>query len=327
AQMVRWQQAPMSAGLLANAKAVFRPDLHDEALGSCGGRPAGEPADGIGAFAGPAFDPDNIAAHLAVWATCIQKRRLPGFFAPHNRFAECEWSGQQPVAEPTSPAPWFPSKALGGNTFFPFAGFGTKFVERWPGAAAVGARQWSNDGPTGNAAVLRENAQSVSGGGLLLVRPGRLTGEQLTRRKGDQRMTIKTTGVAPARSGLSRGAFLGRTAGAAALVAAIKAFPGGVHVAHAAGPEVTKAILGYIALIDASALVIAKEKGFFAKHGMPDVDVAKQASWGATRDNILLGSESNGIDGAHILSPMPYLISTGKVTQNNVPMPMYLLAR
>ena len=28
---------------------------------------AGEPADGIGAFAGPAFDPDDIAAHLAAW--------------------------------------------------------------------------------------------------------------------------------------------------------------------------------------------------------------------------------------------------------------------
>ena len=73
--------------------------------------------------------------------------------------------------------------------------------------------------------------------------------------------------------------------------------------------------------------MIAKEKGFFAKHGMPDVEVAKQASWGATRDNLVLGSENNGIDGAHILTPMPYLISTGKVTQNNVPTPMYLLAR
>ena len=52
--------------------------------------------------------------------------------------------------------------------------------------------------------------------------------------------------------------------------------------------------------------VIAKEKGFFAKHGMPDVEVAKQASWGATRDNLVLGSENNGIDGAHILTPMPY---------------------
>ena len=74
-------------------------------------------------------------------------------------------------------------------------------------------------------------------------------------------------------------------------------------------------------------LVIAKEKGLFAKHGMPDVEVAKQASWGATRDNLVLGSENNGIDGAHILTPMPYLISTGKVTQNNVPTPMYLMAR
>ena len=60
---------------------------------------------------------------------------------------------------------------------------------------------------------------------------------------------------------------------------------------------------------------------------MPDVEVQKQASWGATRDNLVLGSEGNGIDGAHILTPMPYLISAGKVTQNNVPTPMYILAR
>jgi nitrate/nitrite transport system substrate-binding protein len=130
------------------------------------------------------------------------------------------------------------------------------------------------------------------------------------------------------RRGLSRRAFLQTTAGTAALVGALQTkFPAGVHIAEAAGPEVTKAILGYIALTDASSLVIAKEKGFFAKHGVPDVEVAKQASWGATRDNISLGSEANGIDGAHILSPMPYLISTGKVTQNNVPTPMYLLLR
>ncbi len=92
-------------------------------------------------------------------------------------------------------------------------------------------------------------------------------------------------------------------------------------------PETTKAILGFIALTDAAPLIVAKEKGFFAKYGMPDVEVAKQASWGTTRDNLVLGSAANGIDGAHILTPMPYLISTGKVTQNNVPTPMYILAR
>jgi nitrate/nitrite transport system substrate-binding protein len=85
--------------------------------------------------------------------------------------------------------------------------------------------------------------------------------------------------------------------------------------------------LGFIALTDAAALFVAKDKGFFAKHGMPDTEVLKQASWGATRDNLVLGGEGNGIDGAHILTPMPYLISAGKVTQNNVPTPMYILAR
>src|SRR6476646_7161273 len=127
---------------------------------------------------------------------------------------------------------------------------------------------------------------------------------------------------------LSRRSFLKAGAGTAALIGALQSeFPFGVHVAEAAGPEVTKAILGYIALMDASPLVIAKEKVLYAKHGMPDVEVSKQASWGATRDNLVLGSENNGIDGAHILTPMPYLISTGKVTQNNVPTPMYILAR
>ena len=92
-------------------------------------------------------------------------------------------------------------------------------------------------------------------------------------------------------------------------------------------PETTKAILGFIALTDAAPLIVAKEKGIFAKYGMPDVEVTKQASWGTTRDNLVLGSQGNGIDGAHILTPMPYLISTGKVTQNNVPTPMYILAR
>jgi nitrate/nitrite transport system substrate-binding protein len=140
-------------------------------------------------------------------------------------------------------------------------------------------------------------------------------------------MTTTNRPTAPAGRAVSRRTFLKASAGTAALIGAIRtSFPGGAF-AQGAGPEVTKAVLGYIALIDASALVIAKEKGLFAKHGMPDVDVQKQASWGATRDNVVLGSEKNGIDGAHILTPMPYLISTGKVTQNSVPTPMYLLAR
>ena len=131
----------------------------------------------------------------------------------------------------------------------------------------------------------------------------------------------------PTSRGFSRRQLLKATGGTAALLAAAKLnFPAGAF-AQGAGPEVTKAILGFIALSDAGPLFVAKDKGLFAKYGMPDVEVAKQASWGTTRDNLVLGSEGNGIDGAHILTPMPYLISSGKVTQNNQPTPMYILAR
>jgi nitrate/nitrite transport system substrate-binding protein len=132
----------------------------------------------------------------------------------------------------------------------------------------------------------------------------------------------------PASKRISRRAFLQASAGTAALLGSVQTqFPFGAHVAQAAGSEVKGAKLGFIALTDAAPLFVAKEKGIFAKYGVPDTEVLKQASWGATRDNLVLGSEGNGIDGAHILTPMPYLISAGKVTQNNQPTPMYILAR
>ena len=92
-------------------------------------------------------------------------------------------------------------------------------------------------------------------------------------------------------------------------------------------PERPGATLGFIALTDAAPLIIAKEKGFFAKHGMPDVKVMKQTSWAVTRDNLELGSAKGGIDGAHILSPMPLLLTAGTITKSKQPLPMYTLAR
>src|SRR6478752_4074351 len=131
----------------------------------------------------------------------------------------------------------------------------------------------------------------------------------------------------PSDSVLSRRQLLKATGSTAALLAAAKLnFPAGAF-AQETGPEVKGAKLGFIALTDATQLFVASEKGIFAKYGMPDVEVQKQASWGTTRDNLVLGSEGNGIDGAHILTPMPYLISSGKVTQNNQPTPMYIMAR
>ncbi len=96
--------------------------------------------------------------------------------------------------------------------------------------------------------------------------------------------------------------------------------------ANAPKVEVTKAKLGFIALTDAAPLIIAQEKGLFQKYGMTDVEVAKQASWPVTRDNLELGSGGGGIDGAHILSPMPYFMTLGQ-TKNKQPVPMYILAR
>ena len=114
-------------------------------------------------------------------------------------------------------------------------------------------------------------------------------------------------------------------AGTAAVFSAINAaFPGGAF-AQGSGPEVKGTRLGYIALTDAAPLVIAKEKGLFTKHGLPDMDIAKQASWGATRDNMALGVKANGIDGGHILRPKAHLYATGKVMQNGQPLPMYTL--
>jgi nitrate/nitrite transport system substrate-binding protein len=97
-------------------------------------------------------------------------------------------------------------------------------------------------------------------------------------------------------------------------------------VASADAPEVTTAKLGFIALTDSAPLIIAKEKGFFDKYGMKNVEILKQTSWPITRDNLEAGSSGGGIDGAHILSPMPYLMAMGRTKTKNK-LPMYILAR
>jgi two-component system, oxyanion-binding sensor len=67
AQMVRWGQAPLSPELLMAARSVYRPDLYDAAVGQCAARPGETPADGIGAFAGPPFNPIDLSPHLSAW--------------------------------------------------------------------------------------------------------------------------------------------------------------------------------------------------------------------------------------------------------------------
>lgn len=91
-------------------------------------------------------------------------------------------------------------------------------------------------------------------------------------------------------------------------------------------PETKTAKLGYIAIVESVPMIIALEKGFFAKYGMTDVKVEKQANWGAARDNVKIGSGGGGVDGGQWQMPMPYLINEGIIT-DNTKVPMYVLAQ
>ncbi|PMB05364.1 bicarbonate-binding protein, partial [Fischerella thermalis CCMEE 5273] len=100
----------------------------------------------------------------------------------------------------------------------------------------------------------------------------------------------------------------------------------GVYAGYSNSPEVTKATLGFIPVTSGCPLIIAKAKGFFAKYGMPDVQVLKQPSWAVMRDKLMLGSGDGGLDGSHLLFPMAYLIATGEISYGRK-IPMYILAR
>jgi len=91
-------------------------------------------------------------------------------------------------------------------------------------------------------------------------------------------------------------------------------------------PETTQIKLGYIPIVESAPLIIAQEKGFFAKYGMTGVEVSKQANWASARDNVTIGSAGGGIDGGQWQMPMPYLISEGIITNGNK-VPMYVLVQ
>jgi nitrate/nitrite transport system substrate-binding protein len=100
----------------------------------------------------------------------------------------------------------------------------------------------------------------------------------------------------------------------------------GIYAGYSDTPEVTKATLGFVPVISCCPLIIAKAKGFFAKYGVPDVQVNKQPSWAVQRDKLMLDSADGGLDGAHLLFSMAYLIATGEISYGRK-IPMYILAR
>jgi ABC-type nitrate/sulfonate/bicarbonate transport system substrate-binding protein len=108
---------------------------------------------------------------------------------------------------------------------------------------------------------------------------------------------------------LNRRGFLKVASMSAAAAVFAGVAPGVKNAAWAAGSdglEKTKLTYGIIPLTDCAPIVIAKEKGFFAKHGL-DVTVSKEASWANIRDKVSLGE----LDGGHMLAGMPIAATLG----------------
>ena len=57
--------------------------------------------------------------------------------------------------------------------------------------------------------------------------------------------------------------------------------------------------LGFIALNDAAALIVADALGYFAEEGLA-VDLVREVSWATVRDKLAVGA----LDGAHLLAPL-----------------------
>ncbi len=71
-------------------------------------------------------------------------------------------------------------------------------------------------------------------------------------------------------------------------------------------PEQPNVAFGFIALTDCAPIVIAHEKGFFAKHGI-NATIKKGASWAAIRDMLSTGD----VQATHMLIGMPFASSMG----------------
>ncbi len=112
--------------------------------------------------------------------------------------------------------------------------------------------------------------------------------------------------ITPSSSG--RRDFIKATAmSAAALVSGVTS--GTSNAAHnksSSSLEKIQLTFGIIPLTDCAPIVIAKEKGFFEKHGL-EVTISKEASWANIRDKVSSGL----LDGAHMLAGMPISATLG----------------
>src|SRR6202008_4683941 len=64
--------------------------------------------------------------------------------------------------------------------------------------------------------------------------------------------------------------------------------------------------IGFIPLADATALILAVDKGFAAAEGL-DVELVRETSWSSVRDKLNIGL----FDAAHLIAPVAIASSLG----------------
>ncbi|WP_310485825.1 nitrate ABC transporter ATP-binding protein [Chamaesiphon sp. VAR_48_metabat_403] len=85
--------------------------------------------------------------------------------------------------------------------------------------------------------------------------------------------------------------------------------------------EQTTVNIGYIPLTDAAPLIIAKEKGFFAKYGIETVNLCQETSWDAIADHIVGGE----LHAAQMVAGMPLALTLGMNGKPSTPISVPLV--
>jgi nitrate/nitrite transport system ATP-binding protein len=74
--------------------------------------------------------------------------------------------------------------------------------------------------------------------------------------------------------------------------------------------------IGFLPLTDSAPLIVAQEKGFFAKHGLTQVNLVKQTSWSAIAEGVTSGK----LDAAQMVAGMPLALTIG--LKDHAPVPI-----
>lgn len=84
------------------------------------------------------------------------------------------------------------------------------------------------------------------------------------------------------------------------------------------GLEKVNLELGFLPLTDCAPLVVAKEKGFFRKHGLEEVTLSREPSWRAIAEGMATGR----LDAAMMAAGMPLAMTLG--LEGKMPLPMVI---